>query len=407
MHFREYHPEADRAAVHRIWHEVGWMEKEEITDLVLTAGQTWVADLEGQPECVVQTTPAALRYLEEELPASIVTAVATSHVARKRGRPKRLLAHRLAQDAAGGAVVSTVDVFDQGFYDRLGFGPGCYEIIFDLDPAALTVAGHYRTPHRFTRDDWPALHAARLARRPVHGRCNVLSPVHTRAQMMNGKNPFGLGYRDGPGDAPSHYCWLQADDMEVGPYRIQWMVYQTMEQFRELMALLRSFEDQVCLIHVRELPGIQFQDLLSRPFRQRAITRRGSFENTAYAVAYWQIRLLDLAGALARTHLPGPPLRFHLVLRDPVADLLDQDAPWHGIGGEYIVEVGEESRARPGQDASLPTLTASVNAFSRLWFGVRPASGLAYTDELAGPPELLRQLDEAFRLPAPKPDWDF
>jgi hypothetical protein len=48
-----------------------------------------------------------------------------------------------------------------------------------------------------------------------------------------------------------------------------------------------------------------------------------------------------------------------------------------------------------------------VNAFSRLWLGVRPASGLAVTDDLAGPSALLEQLDRVLLLPEPKPDWDF
>ena len=81
--------------------------------------------------------------------------------------------------------------------------------------------------------------------------------------------------------------------------------------------------------------------------------------------------------------------------------------PWRGIGGEYMVELGEESRATPGQQSNLPTLTASVNAFSRMWFGVRTASDLSYTDELSGVPELLQQLDAKLRLPQPKPDCEF
>jgi len=74
---------------------------------------------------------------------------------------------------------------------------------------------------------------------------------------------------------------------------------------------------------------------------------------------------------------------------------------------ECAVTVGEEPRAEPGTHGSLPTLTASVNALSRLWLGVRPASGLAITDDLAGPPALLAELDTAFRLPPPKLDWEF
>ena len=72
-----------------------------------------------------------------------------------------------------------------------------------------------------------------------------------------------------------------------------------------------------------------------------------------------------------------------------------------------MVTLGPASGAEPGLDPALPTLTASVGAFTRMWLGVRPASGLAVTDDLAGPPELLEALDWALRLPQPKPDWDF
>ena len=56
---------------------------------------------------------------------------------------------------------------------------------------------------------------------------------------------------------------------------------------------------------------------------------------------------------------------------------------------------------------SLPTLKASVGAFTRLWLGVLSANGLAVTDQLSGPPDLLGELDRAFLLPQPHPDWDF
>ncbi|MBU7045828.1 MAG: hypothetical protein HXS54_05275, partial [Theionarchaea archaeon] len=50
---------------------------------------------------------------------------------------------------------------------------------------------------------------------------------------------------------------------------------------------------------------------------------------------------------------------------------------------------------------------ASVNAFTRMWLGVRPATGLAVTDNLHGPQELLSDLDHILCIPEPHPDWDF
>jgi hypothetical protein len=42
-----------------------------------------------------------------------------------------------------------------------------------------------------------------------------------------------------------------------------------------------------------------------------------------------------------------------------------------------------------------------------LLLGVVGASGLALSDELAGPAELLAGLDEAFCLPVARTTWDF
>jgi len=118
------------------------------------------------------------------------------------------------------------------------------------------------------------------------------------------------------------------------------------------------------------------------------------------------VRLLDLPGALAQTSLDTDLLRFNVALSDPIESFLE-DTPWRGTAGDYVVEIGPTCRAAPGWDPTLPTLTASVNAFSRLWLGVRPASTLSWTDELSGPPDLLTRLDRALRLPPPSPDWEF
>ncbi len=115
----------------------------------------------------------------------------------------------------------------------------------------------------------------------------------------------------------------------------------------------------------------------------------------------------DVAACLAKTHLGCGDLAFNLRLSDPIERLLDADARWRGAAGEYVVTVGEESKAKRGARKTLPTLAASVNAFTRLWLGVLPATTLAATDELAGDAKLLARLDEAFLLPAPHMQWFF
>jgi hypothetical protein len=119
------------------------------------------------------------------------------------------------------------------------------------------------------------------------------------------------------------------------------------------------------------------------------------------------MRICDVGACLAATKLQGEPVRFNLDLSDPIEDLLDEEWDWRGVGGEYVVTLGAESAATTGHESGLPTLRASIGAFTRMWLGVRPVTGLATTDDLEGPGDLLADLDRVLRLPTPKPDWDF
>jgi predicted acetyltransferase len=408
MILRAYHPDQDHEAVQRIWLEIGWMAKgqEAAMDQMLATGACWVAEVHGAAECLVTTSAGAVRYQDVDLPFGLIATVTTSRVARKQGFAGRAAAHAVAEFARQGALVAGLGIFDQGYYDHLGFGTLTYEHFFNLDPARLNVPAKARPPRRLTEDDWEAVHASRLARTIRHGYVNHIAPAHTRAAMLFATNGFGLGYFDGPAGELTHHLWVRPDNVGRGPYRIQWMAYQNRAQFLELMALLKTWDDQIYQIAMREPPDVQLQDLIHQPFRQRWMSDKSAFEMSIHTNAVYQMRICDLAGCLARTRLRCEPLRFNLSLSDPIGRYLPADSPWRGVAGQYVLTLGAESSAREGRDEALPTLQTTVNAFTRLWLGVRPATSLAMTDTLDAPPDLLDRLDQAFCLPAPKPDWN-
>ena len=411
MAFRAYDGDRDREAVHRIWREAGWIEpgREPKMDVLVDACRSWVAEIDGEAECLVVTTPGTVRHLHADIPMSCVAGVTTSRVARKQGFAGRLTAQAIAADVADGAHVSALGMFEQGFYDRLGFGTGAYEHLVSLDPSRLRLPDGVggRVPRRITVDDWKAVHASRLGRARGHGACNLNAAAMTHADMQDRKNGFGLGFADGPDGELTHHLWCTVrEDVEQGPYDVMWMAWKTPQQFVELMGVLRNLGDQVHLVKICEPAGIQLQDLLTRPFQREVISRRSLFEATVRSIAYWQMRICDVPACLAQTRLAGSETRFNVHLSDPIEQLLD-DGPWRGVAGDYVVTLGPSSGAERGHDDTMPTLTATVNAFTRLWLGVRPASGLAITDDLEGPDELIEVLDEVLRLPSPHPDWDF
>lgn len=408
MIFRLYNAEKDKAAVQRIWQECGWIGKEEnelkAMDIFLSSSTAWVAELHQEAECIVNTTPATIRYLKEDLPLSAVTGVTTGLIARKQGFAARLTAHALAAAQRDGALIAGLGIFDQGFYNQLGFGNGCYEHWVRFDPASLKIEYRPRVPVRLTVDDWEKVHTARLQRLRTHGNCNLLPPEITRSEMMWTEKGFGVGYlEDG---ALSHHMWCKSEG-ENGPTTILWYAYENHDQLLELFALMRQWGDQVYAVSINEPPGMQIQDLLSQPFRHRTISKQTKYENRMSAAAYWQLRMLDMEECLRHTHLPSGDITFNLNLYDPIESFIDEGIPWKSLAGEYVVTLGQECHAESGKNATLPTLIASIGAFTRLWMGILSATGLSLTDQLAGPPDLLESLDWVLRLPTPRLGWDF
>ena len=408
MNFRPYQQERDLEAALRIYREVGWISEkphEQAIQELLDSGRGIVAELHGSAECLVIGDTGSIRHLKTDLPLCVVASVATSRIARKQGLASRLTAQLLAEESSRGHAVAMLGIFEQGYYNQLGFGNGCYEYWCTLDPSMLQIPVKSSLPIRLAADDWQMMHESRLARLRMHGSCSINTPALTHADILWTEHGFGMGYLDEQGEL-SHHMWCSAKG-EHGPYRVNWMAYRTKDQFLELMALLHSLGEQVRSIRLHEPPGIQLQDFIREPFKSRQITERSPHENRMTAGAYWQVRILNLNQCLSATHLDCEPLRFNLSLTDPVASLVPEECSWKGVAGEFTVTLGPESSAEPGVNPELPTMKASVNAFSRLWLGVRSATSLSWSDDLEAPEALLKALDQTLRLPVPMPDWDF
>lgn len=407
MEIRDYDEDRDHAAVQRIWREVGWLgHDEKLPRPLVRESDSIVFTIDGEPECCVMSVPGTIRHGDEDVALGAVTAVTTSHIARRMGVARKLTSRMLARQAQDGLAVSALGIFDQGFYNTVGYGNGCYVNEITFDPATLETGRPFRRPKRLTKRDSGDMYQAMLNRKRTHGGCNLHSPQMIRAEFGWLDNFFALGYYDGPDGSLSHFVFGEMKD-EHGPYRVVYMAYQTTNQLLELLSMLASLGDQVNAITMLEPPDIQLQDLLKQPFRTRRGTRGSKLASDHDAYACWQMRMLDVPKCLQATHLDTKPLSFNLYLTDPVAEFLTGDNDWTGVGGEYIVTLGEESSAELGMSSSLPMLSASVGAFTRLWLGVRPASSLAVTDDLEGDDELLKNLDRTLCLPLPNTGWDF
>jgi hypothetical protein len=400
---RPYDHDIDFDAVVRICREVGWIDSSDLHKEALEAfcsvGSASVALLDGEAECFAHWTPGDIVHTGTVLPFAGVTAVTTSRIARKQGFASALTARALLESREEGAAVAGLSIFDQGFYDRLGFGTAPYAHEYSFDPASLRIDVPYRTPVRVGLDDWEAVHAALRNRMRAHGSVSLEPPEIIKGELRWLDSPFGLGFRDEEGTL-THFLFGSAKGQR-GPYTVWQMAYRSGHDLLELLGLLRELSDQVASVQMVEPPEIQIQDLLEQPFRQRARSVKSDHETINRSAAFSQFRILDMAACIGAHSWPGPETAFDLTLTDP----LDDRSDGAGIGGDYTVAIGDPCTVEPGHRGGLPSMVATVNAFSRLWFGVRPASSLAITDRLQAPAGLLDELDVVLRMPPPGFGW--
>ncbi|NKB98336.1 MAG: GNAT family N-acetyltransferase [Pseudomonadales bacterium] len=405
---RQFVYEDDLDEVKRIWKEVGWVDDEhgaQQLDHFFSTGETLLATVDGKPECSVHTVPADMQIHESVISMLAVTAVTTSHLGRGRAFAQRLTAQQLIRAQEEGCGLSVLGMFDQGFYDKLGFGTGGYEREFVIDPGTLTVPVPRRTAARLTVEDYEEMHECLVQRYRQHGSVSLHPAKVYRGDIGFGENAFGLGYRDDSG-VLTHFVWLDPGETPAhGPYDLKFVAYREPEQLLELFGLLRSLADQIYSVSLIEPPDVQLQILLERPLRNADISRGSKHASNIRSLAWWQARILDLPICIAALAGASDEFSFEADIADPLADYGDGA----GVTGSWRIQLGSAAsaeRCEPGA-TGLPVMRASINAMTRLVLGVGAPSNLALTDDLEGSHELLRDLDTALHVRSPVLGWDF
>jgi GNAT superfamily N-acetyltransferase len=402
----------DLAAVQRIWREVGWVDDDDeaaaIEPFLAGTSAARVAVLDGEAEASATVHAGRLLHTATDLPTAVVSSITVSRVGRKQGLARTLLAEVLQDAAADGAVVSILGMFEQGFYDTVGYGTGDEMLFHRFDPSSLSDALPHRAPVRLATSDHVEVAACMATRRRTHGGVAIDDPAMRAAELAWMKPGFGLGYRDDAGTL-THFLWCRTKG-ENGPYTVTAWAWQDDQQLRELLGLLRSFGDQVRTVRVEEPAELQLEVLVTQPNQQLIARRGGEHESGTIADAWWQARILDVPACVAALRTAGPTVAFDLELTDPATRWTAlRPQGWQGVAGHWRVTLGPNgSTAEPGLPRDgVPGLRCSVNAFTRLWLGVRPPTTLATTDDLVATPGLLADLDAALRLPRPHPGMDF
>jgi len=394
----------------RIFREVGWMEGKDLDKDVFEASISeatpFVAELNGEVEVFVVTRGGSCKYLNEDIPFSAVTGVVTSRIARQQGLASSVTVRAIEESAKNGAAMSMLGMFDQGYYEKFGYGSMVYHRVETFDPASLRVPRLTRSPKRLSKEDAAAMHHCRCKRKRYHGGCNLDGAGETAATTIwQQEAAFGLGFQDNDG-LLTHFMWIKPKG-EHGPYSVWFSAWETHEQLIELLSVLKSLSDQVHGIRMADPPRLQLQDFMHRPFATMRARKGGEFDSNVLSQVWMQCRILDLPVCIGAMKCCGEPVSFNLELADPIDQFLSEESTWRGVGGNWIITFGEESSAIEGTDVSLPTASGAVNDLSRIWFGSASAEAVSVTGTFVADPELIQRIDSIVKLPVPTVDWDF
>jgi hypothetical protein len=403
---RPYEHDQDLPGVLALWNELNWLgdcgNRAAGLEAFLRDTHGIVDEVDGRIEGQVAMRDGVVRHEGRTLKFSALCALMVSTVGRLGGFGTRGSAAAVADAAERGIAVAALGFFDQGFYDRIGFGTGDYDHRTTIDPRTLTVPKGHRRPVRLGRDDLARIHACRRKSWRWHGSARFPTPADTEAEMLWYPDCYYLGFEDERGELT--HCLCARKKGESGPDEVKWLAWQNREQLFELLGVFKGMADSLYAIRIADPPGVQLQDLVERPFESAEKREGGPFHQPDLAGAWEQWRILQPAPAFAGVRAAGS-LRFAVDLHDPIEQFLPEDRAWRGLSGVWTVELGEPCSMRRG--GSAPKLHATVNAFSRWWLGARPASHLALTDHFDGSAALIEDLDRCWRPPRPRNDWEF
>ena len=392
------------------WRDAGWLEKgnEKAAEEFIGSGSALVGLENGRAVALATSGKGSLYHClhSSELPFCSINSVNVSFHGRKLGYAAALTSALLAEAAERGDACAGLGMFEQGFYDRLGFSNMPYWKSVSLVPSDIDLKGEFTSrPVRLSAENWMEIHRNRTERYRHHGSVN-LSPASTRAAMAFSGNCFALGFRNETGRL-THHIFFEKISGENGPAYTGWLVYGDPSQFRDLMLVVKSLGDQIDTVRISEPPGVQLQALLKKPLSNRRRTLKTLQDRVETRALSWtQCRILSLEGCINGMNCPGGSCSFNLRLHDPISEYLESSGGWSGCSGDYTVSLSGDSRAVPGIASGLPMMECSVNTFTKLWNGsVRPTL-IPFTDSISAPLELLVSVEQAVPMPEPSFDWE-
>ena len=298
------------------WEEEGYdLQADLDKHLPACAGECACAS--GHAISVVIDMPGWFRYQERLLPLHAVTGVATMMHARRGGAAGRLLARALHRAHDEGAVVSALGAFDQGYYNRLGYGNGCNDVVAWFDPAALNVAEPTLNVVSLGAGDASRMHAARVRRYQWHGACSITPDGFTSGAVAScGNRGFGLGIEE---DGALRAHLFGARDCEDGETKVTlyWVCADAPHYLVELFGALKRLADQIEEARMVSPPYFCLQDMVRRPLRKNM--HIGTPQGDAL---FWQLRILDVRRAIEAVSLSArEPVVFNMTLSDPLANM--------------------------------------------------------------------------------------
>ncbi len=392
------------------WRDSGWLEKgmEKAAGEFISSGSALVSLEGGRAVALATSGRGGFHHClhGSELDFCSINTVNVALHGRRMGHGGTLTASLLAEAAERGDACAGLGMFEQGFYNRLGFSNMPYWRILQVRPSDIAVPGELSSrPVRLTGEDWREIHDNRRKRYRFHGSLN-LTPAYTKVAMETSPGGFALGFRNRDGKL-THHLFIEKMEGENGPVSVGWLNFRRPAEFTDLMLVLASMGDQIDLVRFSEPPGIQVQPLLKKPLASRRRTLGAPGGRVEVRTLSWtQCRILSVESSLNGMKCRGKPVSFNLRLHDPVGKHLLGSPGWRGCGGDYTVHLSVETEASQGFTHGLPVLECSVNSFTRLWNGSAMPSLLPFTDRVDASPGLLEMLDEALPMPEPSFDWE-
>ena len=336
--------------------------------------------------------PYKVWILDDMIPMAGIGLVTMSPSVRRRGIASGLMKMAVLECYKQGYPISMLFPFSHQFYKKVGYGLVGEKYVYSFSPLSLTQYDELLNVRLFEKKDLGVVKKvySESSKKTSFRICR--NNKHWKS-LTESKDRNVVVYDDKGIKGYLIYKYEYSDNRIEQYLRVYEMIYLNDEAYRGLLGFLAAQREQVDSIIYHTTKDDPLHFALSNPRKTRSNARIVSSNAVLEVNADYMLRIVDLKKALlARKDYNNMNLCFSIKVAGDIVEENNKPITVIVKNGKPTIKSGIKSDV---------VLECDISVFSQIYAGINSEYLHKIQFLKCNKPEVLKEIDEVFKLPAP------